>query len=220
MERKKKPDPDSDSDSPSDVDPTIKLFNDLAIVDQAVERIINLYKGRETESWGVSHITRSVIIALTLWRHFQPLEVCLAGLFYGALNDLPRYGHKSLVRDTNRRTARLVMEITELNAPGGVKDKKLNWRARKEDVLARFPGMSTEAKMIFTAVNINYLSSLINYRRDNGRAIWSKLNASEQEMGWYYESFSQLLAIHYRHPISAYYHKLLSEAKAERLFKW
>ena len=206
------------SDSGIAANPSIKLFDDLATVKQAVEKIFHLYKGKETESWGTPYFAHSFAVLWTLSNYFQPLDVCLAGLFHSVLNDLPRYGYKRLAHDTNKRIAQLVKEVTEINFPGGLTGKRANWRLRKENILARFPSMSPAAKLIFTAANCDYLSSLINYYHEDGEKIWSRLNASPEEMGWYYQVFSELLTTHFQHPISKYYHDFLSKAKT--VFQW
>lgn len=195
-----------------------EAFADLGPI-EAFEKIFSLYKDlQEKQGWGKPYITQHFAIFITLSDHGEPRPVCLAGLFHSVLNDLPSYSYRQLVRDTNTFIAQLVKEVSEKNVIGGISDKKANWELRKQEILERFPQMSTTAQKIFVVVNIYYLKSLLDYYYERGEEIWPLLNASKEKMGWYYQSLSILLTAHFHHPLVGDYFNYLEKAK--RLFRW
>jgi len=196
---------------------------DSEIVDlgpiEAFEKIFSLYKDqKERKGWGKPYLTQHFAVFITLMEQHESRQVCLAGLFHSVLTDLPRYSYRQLVKDTNTFIAQLVREVSEKNAPEGIIDKKANWEKRKQDILNRFPTMSSPAQKVFVVINIYYLKSLIDYYYEKGEEIWSELNAPKEKMAWYYQALSILLTTHFQYSLISDYHYYLERAK--KLFQW
>ncbi len=194
-------------------------FRAIAPVKKAFEKLFFLYSGQSSrQGWGKPYFSHMFSVWQLLGSYDQAPDVCLAGFFHSALNDLPNYTYADLVNDTDTNIARLVQELSEKNRPRGIRNKKANWRLRKEDILKRFPEMSIEAKIIFVIAQTDYLSSLLEYHSLQGEKIWSRLNASKKEMGWYYLQLEDLLPANLQHPLISDYHFFLNQAK--KRFHW
>ncbi len=185
----------------------------------AFEKVVSLYGNqKKRKGWDKPYIAQHFAIFIILTKLQERPEVCLAGFYHSALNDLPRYTYRQLVADIGTEAARLVKEVSELNAPGGIRDKKANWQKRKDDILGRFSLMSPLAQKIFAVANVYYLKSLIDAYYEKGDMIWDELNAPKERMGWYYKSLGLLFTTYFRHPLVADYHHY--SLVAENLFRW
>lgn len=188
-------------------------------LDQGIRAIKLLFEVMGTQKRKVSGepvIIHSMTIFMVLREQTDDDKILIAAILHSVLRDKNSYTYTQLKADFGEGVARIVEELSEYKGEKGA--EKETWKERKYRPLNGFPKMETSSQKIFLVSRAVNLVSLVSDYRAYGNSIWSKFNASEQDIAEYYRDFGDILTANFHHPLVRYYHK--AYVNALKVFHW
>lgn len=73
------------------------------------------------------------------------------------------------------------------------KDKSLHWEERKKQKIEALKTANLDIKLIICADKVHNLLSIVEDKKTEGEAVWSRFNRGKEDQEWYYRSIYQSL---------------------------
>lgn len=134
------------------------------------------------ESEPLPYITHLFSVALLVAEDGADDDVVTAALLHDTIEDTSTT-REEIATTFNERVATLVESVSEVKETG---DKKLSWRERKEDYLARVKTASREAVLIAVADKVDNVESGNEELSRNRENFLNKWKRTPEEYLWFY----------------------------------
>jgi (p)ppGpp synthase/HD superfamily hydrolase len=109
-------------------------------------------------------------------------DEAIAGLLHDVLEDQPgRVTRGDIGRRFGERVAQIVEECS-------VDGEGLTWRERKERYIDRMRQATSSVRRVSLADKVHNARAILADFRQIGEAVWSRFNASKDEVFWYYRA--------------------------------
>ena len=159
------------------------------LLDQALCLSATAHKQQVRKGSEVPYVIHPVHAAMLLIRHNFPEEAVIAAVLHDVVEDT-EVGLSELEAKFGATVARLVDQVSEVKRAG---EKKLPWRQRKEEQLARLENAEPMAAAVKTADALHNCHAMLNDLAVKGRELWKRFRGSAEEQLWYYTTLSALL---------------------------
>jgi hypothetical protein len=122
-------------------------------------------------------------------------DVIVAGILHDTMED-STYTEEELKKDFGEKVHQLVMFCTEPgnNPDNTPEEQKKSWRKRKEHSIEALKYAREEELLVFLA---DKLANILSIKEDiiAEGDIWSRFNASKEDILWYYDSINYIIVI-------------------------
>ncbi|RME03045.1 MAG: bifunctional (p)ppGpp synthetase/guanosine-3',5'-bis(diphosphate) 3'-pyrophosphohydrolase [Planctomycetota bacterium] len=136
------------------------------------------------------YIAHPMDVAATLMKYGAPKEVVVAGLLHDTVEDTSTT-LEEIKENFGEEVAELVRFATEsakLSPSTQPLDKKLTWRQRKEETIAKIKTATYPQKLLACADKLCNLKDIWAEQMELGQKVWTKFNAPKADQKWYYQS--------------------------------
>jgi (p)ppGpp synthase/HD superfamily hydrolase len=151
-------------------------------------------------------------VAAILSEYTDDVDIISAGLLHDVIEDVDGYEYADLERDFGKRTADIVMEVSEDMELKGTCEKA-TWKERKEKYLQNLENDCQAALMVSCADKIHNLQSLMAAYAEQGENLWEKFHSTKQESLWFYAGVLHILKSRLKNPILEKLETTFAEAK-------
>lgn len=165
----------------------------MPLLQKALNKSYELHKHAKRKNSDVSYLVHIFDAAKYLMYETNDQEIIAAGLLHDTLEDT-NYSEEELKHDFNERIYSLVKFSTEPknNIHKTKQEMKESWKERKQHSISKLKNGTYEELLVFLADKTSNLRSIqedILFKV----GVWSKFNASKQEIEWYYTSIRDAL---------------------------
>lgn len=160
-----------------------------ALLDQALCLSALAHRDQVRKGSDVPYVIHPVHAAVLLIRHDFPEEAVLAAVLHDVVEDTA-VTLAELEARFGATVARLVDQVSEVKRQG---EKKLPWRVRKEEQLARLEGAEPLAAAVKTADALHNCHAMLKDLETHGSKLWGRFRGSAEDQLWYYSSLVALL---------------------------
>jgi len=148
----------------------------------------------EDPALAISYITHLAEVFALVVQGFGDDDQMIAALLHDAIEDQPETadGRKTVevIGETfGARVLALVLASSELRPPAG--QPKAPWKIRKENHLTHLRELAADDPSVLLVGLADKLSNgqaIVNDLNLRGQIVWSRFNASKDQVVWYYES--------------------------------
>jgi len=148
----------------------------------------------EDPALAISYITHLAEVFALVVQGFGDDDQMIAALLHDAIEDQPETldGRKTsdvIEEMFGERVLELVRASTELRPPAG--QPKSPWKTRKDGHLAHLRELAADDPSVLLVGLADKLSNgqaIVNDLNLRGQIVWSRFNASKDQVVWYYES--------------------------------
>lgn len=134
------------------------------------------------------YITHLFSVALLVAEDGADDDTVSAALLHDTIEDT-NTSREEIISAFNERVADLVESVSEVKIREG---KRVPWRERKNDYLARIASSDDETLLIAMADKVDNIESMLEEIEKNGLGIFKKLGHSPQEYLWYHGEMTRI----------------------------
>ena len=142
----------------------------------------------------ISYITHLAEVFALVVQGFGDDDQMIAALLHDAIEDQPETADGRVTAEVieelfGARVLSLVLASTELRPPAG--QPKAPWPIRKENHLTHLRELATDDPsflLVGLADKLSNGQAIVNDLNLRGQIVWSRFNASKEQVVWYYES--------------------------------
>jgi (p)ppGpp synthase/HD superfamily hydrolase len=188
-----------------------KIFN-------AITFVAEKHRHHWRKGTRIPYISHLMNVMKILCEEGAPAEIVVAGILHDVVEDTP-VSVEEVKQLFGEKIARLVVKASEQDkledAENRKKDKETPWRERKEKTIAHLNNEPNPNYLLVSAAD--KLDDIRAIRADYeriGDAIWSRFNASQDELRWYYTEIAKALhrqAAKHGGPLLSISNKLMAE---------
>ncbi len=154
---------------------------------EALEFAFTCHRGTYRKGTVTPYIVHPVSVVRILTRLGASEDLVAAGALHDVVED-SEATPDDLERRFGSRVASLVAGASEA-------DKNLSWRARKEATLAKVKESNDEELLaLICADKLDNICDISEDLKRHGDSLWKRFNAEQDELGWYYQSLTEVLA--------------------------
>jgi len=152
----------------------------------------------EDQALAISYITHLAEVFALVIQGFGDDDQMIAALLHDAIEDQSvtpagRVTAEVIEEMFGARVLELVLASTELRPPAG--QPKAPWRTRKENHLFHLRELAAEDPsflLVGLADKLSNGQAIVNDLNLRGQIVWSRFNASKEQVVWYYDSMLAL----------------------------
>jgi (p)ppGpp synthase/HD superfamily hydrolase len=183
-------------------------------IKRALDKAFELHKEQKRKSSETPYIVHIYDVAKYLLSEPDVSEeVIIAGILHDTLEDTC-YTADELEKEFGREVLHLVKFATEPQqfATKSEQEKRRTWKIRKQTTVDACKTASREQLLLEIADKLSNLQSIKEDRIVLGEAVWSKFDASEDDIKWYYCSLKKIFCDTLQHSrMFKIYDKLVDE---------
>ena len=150
--------------------------------ERALKFAARRHKTQTRKGTAIPYVAHLLAVAAIVLEHGGNETEAIAALLHDTLED-----GKAKEEELRDRFGDPVTDIV-LSCSDTVAKKKPKWRPRKEAYLARIAGKSPSARLVSAADKLHNARAILRDYRALGEKLWTRFNASRDDIRWYYES--------------------------------
>ncbi len=166
------------------MEPTVRQFFS-PLVERAMRVAAEAHRDQSRKASTLPYITHPASVALLLVQAgFDDENLLAAALLHDVVEDTT-YSSTQLAAEFPSPVAEYVAALTERKQDSH--GRKRTWRERKSEHLELIAQAPWQARAIVLADKLHNLGAML-YDLDSGAALWTRFNASPEQILWYHRS--------------------------------
>lgn len=162
---------------PSTEGPSPRLGKRFA---EALAYAADLHADQVRRGTNIPYFAHLLAVAALVLEDGGDEDEAIAALLHDSLEDQPgRVTREDIGRRFGERVARIVEDCS-------VSEEGLTWRERKERYIDRMRQATSSVRRVSLADKVHNARAILADFRQIGDAVWSRFNASKDEVLWYY----------------------------------
>jgi (p)ppGpp synthase/HD superfamily hydrolase len=160
-----------------------------AVLDRALALAASAHREQVRKGTSVPYIIHPVHAAMILLKYQFPEETAVAAVLHDVVEDTT-VPLSTIEAEFGVAVARIVDDVSERKVAG---DKKLPWRERKQEQIARLQQAEATTAAVKAADALHNCQSMLRDLAAQGSELWRRFRGSQEDQLWYYTSLAALL---------------------------
>lgn len=152
---------------------------------EAFDYVRGLHANQVRKGTSIPYLAHLMAVAAIVMESGGDEDQAIAALLHDAVEDQGRNGRTKaeIAERWGERVVGIVLACTDAETV-----PKPPWRERKEKYLAHLALAPVEVRRVVAADKLHNAQAILNDYRQLGDQLWSRFNATPQEILWYYRS--------------------------------